>query len=72
MPPLEIISETSRADKLLDKIRMSRALGKRNFIVVVSEGMGTEFGPALTERIEKETGVEARFARFAHVVRLIL
>ena len=56
-------------DKLLDKIRMSRALGKRNFIVVVSEGMGTEFGPALTERIEKETGVEARFARFAHVVR---
>ena len=56
-------------DKLLDKIRASRALGKRNFIVVVSEGMGTEYGPALTERIEKETGVEARFARFAHVVR---
>lgn len=56
-------------EKLLTKIRTSRTLGKRNFIVVVSEGMGTEFGPALTERIEKETGVEARFARFAHVVR---
>lgn len=56
-------------DQLLDKIRASRALGKRNFIVVVSEGMGTEYGPALTERIEKETGVEARFARFAHVIR---
>ncbi len=56
-------------EKLLTKIRTSRALGKRNFIVVVSEGMGTEFGPALTEHIEKETGVEARFARFAHVVR---
>ena len=56
-------------EKLLTKIRTSRALGKRNFIVVVSEGMGTEFGPALTERIENETGVEARFARFAHVVR---
>ena len=56
-------------EKLLTKIRTSRALGKRNFIVVVSEGMGGEFGPALTERIEKETGVEARFARFAHVVR---
>ncbi len=55
--------------KLLAKIRASRALGKRNFIVVVSEGMGTEFGPTLTERIEKETGVESRFARFAHVVR---
>ena len=56
-------------EKLLTKIRTSRALGKRNFIVVVSEGLGTEFGPALTERIENETGVEARFARFAHVVR---
>ena len=56
-------------EKLITKIRTSRALGKRNFIVVVSEGMGTEFAPALTERIEKETGVEARFARFAHVVR---
>ena len=56
-------------DKLLSKIRASRALGKRNFIVVVSEGMGEEFAPALTLRIEKETGVESRFARFAHVVR---
>lgn len=56
-------------EKLITKIRTSRALGKRNFIVVVSEGMGAEFAPALTERIEKETGVEARFARFAHVVR---
>ena len=55
--------------KLLSKIRASRALGKRNFIVVVSEGMGEEFAPALTLRIEKETGVESRFARFAHVVR---
>ena len=55
--------------KLLDKIRTSRALGKRNFIIVVSEGMGSEFSPALTERIEAETGVESRFARFAHVVR---
>ena len=56
-------------EKLLTKIRTSRALGKRNFIVVVSEGMGSDFAPALTERIEKETGVESRFARFAHVVR---
>jgi 6-phosphofructokinase 1 len=56
-------------DALLEKIRHSRKLGKRNFIIVVSEGMGSEYGPALTERIEKETGVESRFARFAHVVR---
>ncbi len=56
-------------DKLLEKIRHSRKLGKRNFIIVVSEGMGSKYGPALTERIEQETGVESRFARFAHVVR---
>ena len=54
---------------LLNKIRTSRKLGKRNFIVVVSEGMGSKYGPALTERIEAETGVVSRFARFAHVVR---
>ena len=56
-------------DAILEKIRTSRKLGKRNFIVVVSEGMGSEYAPRLTERIEKETGVESRFARFAHVVR---
>ena len=56
-------------EALLSKISSSRKLGKRNFIVVVSEGMGSEYAPALTERIEKETGVESRFARFAHVVR---
>jgi len=56
-------------DALLGKIRTSRKLGKRNFIVVVSEGMGSEYAPRLTEKIEAETGVESRFARFAHVVR---
>jgi len=56
-------------EALFSKIRSSRKIGKRNFIVVVSEGMGSKFAPALTEKIEKETGVESRFARFAHVVR---
>ncbi len=56
-------------ESLIKKIKNSRQLGKRNFIVIVSEGMGSEFGPALTERIEAGTGVESRFARFAHVVR---
>ena len=56
-------------NELIAKIQHSRELGKRNFIVVVSEGMGAEFGEALTEKIEQVTGVESRFARFAHVVR---
>lgn len=54
---------------LIAKIRHSRELGKRNFIVVVSEGMGHDFSEKLTARIEAETGVESRFARLAHVIR---
>ncbi len=54
---------------LLEKIKVSRALGKRNFIVIVSEAYGKEFGPALTKKIEEETGVESKFVRLAHIVR---
>ena len=56
-------------DALCEKIEKSRKAGKRNFIVIVSEGLGGEYGPALTEKIEKVTGVEARFARLAHIIR---
>ena len=56
-------------EAVFEKIRTSKALGKRNFIVIVSEGMGSEFGPALTAEIEEKTGVESRFARLAHVIR---
>ena len=56
-------------DEICSKIEAARKLGKRNFIVIVSEGVGSEYGPALTEKIEKVTGVESRFSRFAHIVR---
>ncbi len=56
-------------DELFKKIKHSKGLGKRNFIVIVSEGLGSDYAPGLTERIEKTTGVECRFARFGHVVR---
>ena len=58
-----------QADALIAKIHNSRELGKRNFIVVVSEGMGKTYAEDLAKRIEEETGVETKFARFAHVVR---
>ncbi len=57
----------------LEKIRTLRAEGKRSMIVVVSEGMrnpdGTKYAETLTKKINEETGVEAKFARFSHVVR---
>ena len=56
-------------DALIARIHQSKSLGKRNFIVVVSEGMGAEYGEKLTQKIEECCGVESRFARFAHVVR---
>ena len=57
------------ADALIEKIRKDKKMGKRNFLVLVCEGMGKEFATNLTKRIEEETGVESKFARLAHVVR---
>ncbi len=54
---------------LIEKIRTSRSYGKRNFIIIVAEGLGSSFGEELTKRIEAATGVESRFARLAHVIR---
>ena len=56
-------------DAIIEKIKAGKALGKRNFIVVVSEGVGSDYGPAMAKRIEAETGVETKFARLAHIVR---
>ncbi len=52
----------------MQKIREERALGKRNFIVIVAEGLAG-YSEGLAKRIEAETGVETKFARLAHVVR---
>ena len=56
-------------DAICEGIKEARALGKRNFIVVVSEGLGSDYAPALAEKIESTTGVETKFARLAHIVR---
>ena len=42
---------------------------KRNFIVIVSEAFGKDFSENLAKRIEKETEIETKFARLAHVQR---
>ena len=56
-------------DSICKKIKKARALGKRSFIVIVSEGVGSEYAPALAKKIQNETGVETKFARLAHIVR---
>ena len=56
-------------EEICEKIKASKALGKRNFIVIVSEGVGSEYAPALAKTIQETTGVETKFARIAHIVR---
>lgn len=56
-------------DALLKKMENSRAIGKRNFLVFVSEAMGSEFGPMLNKRINDEAKIDSRFVRVGHIVR---
>jgi len=55
------------------RMKQLKAAGKRGFVVVVSEGVrtsdGKPYSEALAEVIAKETLIETKFARFAHVVR---
>lgn len=57
-----------KEEDIIEKMKKSRAEGKRNFLVVVSEGL-VGYAEGLTKRIEEQTGIESRFARLAHVVR---
>ncbi len=52
----------------LEKIKAQKATGKRNFIVIVAEGV-ENFAEGFAKRIQAETGIETKFARLAHVVR---
>ena len=56
-------------DALLQKMEASRALGKRNFIIIVSEAMGPDFGPELNKKINDIAQIDSRFVRVGHIVR---
>ena len=69
-----VIPELPFSDEaIVAKVKAAKAAGKRGMLVVVSEGAFTEDGKPYSEYIAKvigkETGVETKFARFAHVVR---
>ncbi len=57
----------------LKRMNDLKASGKRGMIVIVSEGVfdedGKPYGEGLKKRIEAATGIETKFARFAHLVR---
>ena len=56
-------------EKLISNISRLSANGKRNFIVIVSEGMGKGFSESLTKEIEERTNIETRLAVLGHVQR---
>lgn len=53
---------------VIEKIKVARKAGKRNFIVIVAEGVDN-YAEGLAKRIQSETGIETKFARLAHIVR---
>ncbi|MCI8590018.1 MAG: 6-phosphofructokinase [Clostridiales bacterium] len=55
-------------DKAIEAVLESKKEGKRNFIVIVSEG-AEGFAEPFTKRFAEKTGIETKFARLAHVVR---
>ena len=56
-------------DHVIEKMIEARKNGKRNFIIVTSEGMGRDYGEELSKMIEARSGIETRFARLAHIQR---
>ncbi len=55
--------------ELLERMAMLHGNGKRNFIVVASEGLGANYTEELAVEIEEKTKITTRFARLAHVQR---
>lgn len=56
-------------DYVIEKMIEARKGGKRNFIIITSEGMGKDYGEELSRMIENRSGIETRFARLAHIQR---
>ncbi len=56
-------------EKLINDMIDHSHAGKRNFIVMVSEGMGSTFADELTAELQQRTKIETRLARLAHVQR---
>lgn len=62
-------------DACIAKLIAQKESGKRNFIVMVAEGIpldaagDKEYSEMLAKRIQEKTGIETKFARLAHVVR---
>ncbi len=69
-----VITELPFTDEeVIARIKRAREAGQRGMILIVSEGVmapdGSKYGEYIAKKIQAETGIETKFARFAHVVR---
>ena len=69
-----VITELPYSDEeVIARVKNAKAQGQRGMSVIVSEGVftedGTPYGEYIAKKIQAETGIETKFARFAHVVR---
>ena len=56
-------------EELFARMNKYKEEGKRHFIIMASEGIGSDYCESLTKKIAENTGIETKFARLAHVVR---
>ena len=56
-------------NEIFERMNKYKEEGKRHFIIMASEGIGSEYCESLTKKIAEHTGIETKFARLAHVVR---
>ncbi len=54
-------------DQIISKIISDKQKGKKNFIIVVAEGL--KIAESLTKKIEEETGIETRSTILGHIQR---
>lgn len=56
-------------DAMIEKMKNARKAGKRNFIIIICEGMGKGYGPNLVKKIEEATGIETRLSILGYIQR---
>ena len=69
-----VLTELPFSDEdIIARVKRARAAGQRGMTVIVSEGAetpdGKKYSEYIAKKIQEETGIETKFARFAHVVR---
>lgn len=56
-------------DALISKMKLARLRGKRNFIIIICEGMGKDYGPNLVKYVQEKTGIETRLSILGYIQR---